>query len=696
MKNKNEKSVLEYINLHLDNIPEEIKNKDDIDIKASEINNEKNYKVYKHIQVKDINIVLTDTRRLDLPAQKIEKMNDLSFYLNKKNEEEYNTFLSLLKNTAIKDIEDIDKYQRSLKGKVPSKIKYNKDYLWQIYYIERTNKYFMIVPLQEMENQCLFYVIKKKIEKSKEKIYVPICNLNYSSNILEASKISTLENNLYFFTKKWPLVYEVYDNKNNVSLNIIGNLDIYENIQSEYKMTYGLKEEIFPFFNLIKTLFYLQTEITNYYKFDMILDENGYIKFYYEAKEITSENLNNFYIEEIKKNLKSVEEVEKIQKGLSKKLNKLKKEEKELNVDLLNKQKQISTFLECKKTLFGRVKYFFKYSKKKNEEKPKEITDDDLDVIEDAGRIIPAYTNDIDDLIYLCKDLRTKTTVAATTRLDIQNLTIKIKILKKKIENATKYIEEIESHKKSIFEFWKFTNKDEKNQLSEGITKIEEEQKIEKSFDIKEDFQSLSRHIDLMQRKNLSLEEQNAIFVGAYLGIENITKPEQDFSNNNLENINFNILTHREKQKNIEGILNSINKKDEASKLKEIYKNINNAFKKCILEMNFSVYSLEKPENRIIKCEINPQKLNLEEEEINIYKINLKPGTGMLALSNIIFFNNRNDTLPVGMDYSTNVFVDLRKQNLIEVSKKANNILKLSEKSPKHKLTKLHITEFNI
>ena len=55
--------------------------------------------------------------------------------------------------------------------------------------------------------------------------------------------------------------------------------------------------------------------------------------------------------------------------------------------------------------------------------------------------------------------------------------------LSKKIENAELYIKEIEKHKKSIFEFWKFTNKDEKNQLSEGISKIEEDKKIENKFE---------------------------------------------------------------------------------------------------------------------------------------------------------------------------------------------------------------------
>lgn len=44
--------------------------------------------------------------------------------------------------------------------------------------------------------------------------------------------------------------------------------------------------------------------------------------------------------------------------------------------------------------------------------------------------------------------------------LDIKALEASIARLNKRIENAKSYIEEIEDHKKSIFEFWKFVNKD--------------------------------------------------------------------------------------------------------------------------------------------------------------------------------------------------------------------------------------------
>ena len=43
---------------------------------------------------------------------------------------------------------------------------------------------------------------------------------------------------------------------------------------------------------------------------------------------------------------------------------------------------------------------------------------------------------------------------------DIKALEMSIDRLSKKIDNARRYIEEIEEHKKSIFEFWNFVNKD--------------------------------------------------------------------------------------------------------------------------------------------------------------------------------------------------------------------------------------------
>ena len=190
---KNEDLILEYIGLDLNKIPKSLEPTNPIDIRNIEIKSEKDYKVYKHIAIKDINILLTNSLRLDEPVKKMESMNVLSYYLDKKNKDENISFLNAIKNTYIEEINEIEETQKNFIENMPVKIKYEKDYLWQIYYIKRTDKYYMIVPLQETKQQAFLYILKKKIEKSKEKIYVPICNLDYESSLIESRKISDID-----------------------------------------------------------------------------------------------------------------------------------------------------------------------------------------------------------------------------------------------------------------------------------------------------------------------------------------------------------------------------------------------------------------------------------------------------------------------------------------------------------------------
>lgn len=190
------------------------------------------------------------------------------------------------------------------------------------------------------------------------------------------------------------------------------------------------------------------------------------------------------------------------------------------------------------------------------------------------------------------------------------------------------------------------------------------------------------------------------------MGLENvnqlsITKNELEIlkQKENLVLINEAVLVHREKAKNpksVLGLTEEITEKQFSLKLKEILDNLETAFKKCKLNINLPVYSLKKPENKIMYCEINPQKVDLEGNEVNLYKINLKPDTSILALSNIVFYNNRNQTLPLGMNYSSKLLVDLRNAQLLKVKTKTNYIIKLSDVSNKQETTKIDITEFNI
>ena len=87
-------------------------------------------------------------------------------------------------------------------------------------------------------------------------------------------------------------------------------------------------------------------------------------------------------------------------------------------------------------------------------------------------------------------------------------MTLKNKNMKKKIENATKYIEEIDNHKKSIFEFWKYSNKDEVSTLTKGEEEeIGIEHKIVRPFNYKEDKEKLGVKWDKWQRAELTKEE---------------------------------------------------------------------------------------------------------------------------------------------------------------------------------------------
>ena len=66
--------------------------------------------------------------------------------------------------------------------------------------------------------------------------------------------------------------------------------------------------------------------------------------------------------------------------------------------------------------------------------------------------------------------------------LDIKAMETKLKVFELKVKNASLYIEEIDKHKKSIFEFWKFANKDEKLALDIGLQEEKKKEKGRKSF----------------------------------------------------------------------------------------------------------------------------------------------------------------------------------------------------------------------
>lgn len=267
---ENIKQKLEYIGLDLNNIPEFLKDNTSLEYRPTKISEENTYKVYKYIPISKIRILLSPTNRLNTIKEKYTTAAPIYSYIDPTNEEDiirHATFLNMLKEIKIEEIRNIEEVQKKLNKDMPFKVKFNENYLWQIYYAQNTDTYFMLVPTQDLEYSTFFYLLKKQIELNKtgkeELIYVPISHEEYNGEYLKKSEFADLEKYIWLFTKQWPLTYEVYDKKSNLSVQIVGKTTVYGNIKSDYKIVLNNKEEANKFYKLLKALFILQTRITS-------------------------------------------------------------------------------------------------------------------------------------------------------------------------------------------------------------------------------------------------------------------------------------------------------------------------------------------------------------------------------------------------------------------------------------------------
>ena len=174
---------------------------------------------------------------------------------------------------------------------------------------------------------------------------------------------------MWFFTSNWPVTYEIQEKDKTKSIVIIGKLPIYEKVKSLYKIKFNSKEEAQKQFKLIKALFILQSHNKDEYLFKLGINEKAELDFYFNHNKITYENLPQFIKNEMIKKKEKIKEVI-LQKLLeTEKLILLKETVQKQNIEYIAKEKQIVIFLECKKTFFGKVSYFFKSKKKKKKEK---------------------------------------------------------------------------------------------------------------------------------------------------------------------------------------------------------------------------------------------------------------------------------------------------------------------------------------
>lgn len=706
------KDKLDYIGLDFDNIPDFLMHTESLDFRPDRAYNDDTYKVYKYVPINEIEIIFTKANRMNSIAEKYQNVSSIYPYLVPQAEKDiikHATFIKMIETVEIDEIKEIEKEQEKLNQGEPFLVKYEKNYIWEIYYSMHLHKYFMLVTTEDTDYAGFFYILKEQLKNSNKKIFVPISYMDYSKQIFSKDDFKDLEKYVWQFTKQWPMIYEVYDKDDNLSIQICGKTVVYGKLESIYKIKLENEMTAMKFFKLIKALFILTTEFPHDYEFELQISPDGGLEFIYNSKIISFESLTVFIKEEYRKKAEALRIIKKEEKILKEVLGNLKKIEEEREREYLLKQNQVATYLKCRKTFFGKVRYFFK-GKLREEINKTELPEVKIELNEED--IKQEYEKDfytIDDLIKVCKELNEILTNVKNIRMDKRALEIKTNQLKVKINNATKFIKEIDNHKKSIFEFWKFANKDNQLALESGNSEEktkEKKQTEEPYFDYIEDKEEIEVKIDARQREILSKEDTDLIYLiktrllnainAIKTGIQYNFTAELEIIKNDLRSLELlfangeydifgnstedktklNVIgnkKHREKKKDEYKIL-EINKDTDTiefvSKLHGMVKALDKILEKNSLGIKLNVFqasdkSLNTQEYGIFN--INPEnalskKNNLS--RINLYSIHLQSTTPAVGLSNIIYYDNLNKTLPFGMDISDEVLLDMSKLNL--------------------------------
>ena len=243
--------------------------------------------------------------------------------------------------------------------------------------------------------------------------------------------------------------------------------------------------------------------------------------------------------------------------------------------------------------------------------------------------------------------------------------------------------------------------------LNEGEAEEIPRKEIEKSFDYEEDIEDLGRKLDKNNRTNYTEEELDSIFVtsdaNVLKNINSLRSEENEefkesidalkkealsteilfsseefdiFGSMSEDQTKINVLgniKHREIKKNKFRILNiTKNTKNTqyVEKIKEIMSDIDKTLDKAKFGVKLKAFyaSTENLNTRDYNIlHINPKNA-LEEvkgcNKINLYNIKLNEKTNGIALTNIAYYKNNNKTLPLGMNISDKILVDMSKLNL--------------------------------
>lgn len=752
---------LNTIGLDLDNLPSFLEDSKPIVFNPSRLNNDKELKVYKYVSIKDIEIYCTTAYRDDQIKEKYDKCIAFGTYIKQAQDDDEKAMelMKVFDKISEAGIRRISLEQNKMEKKIPFTVSFSRNQLWQIYYSEYSGKYFMLFSLKEDTFDELFYLLKKKIELETstrdEKVYVPISYVNYSEKYLTNKQINDIENYLWVFTKNWPLSYEVHDMDGDLTTQIVGETPIYETLKTMYKIILRTKEEADEFYKLVKALFMIQTELGNRYNFSTRINNENSIEFCYNGKKIEYGDLPEFIKDKYVTTEATIKQFNQEAFELEKKLKNLKEDSKKKDAEYFMKQKEISTYLECKKTFFGKVRYFFSKKKPKisEEEKLAEIEEESKKDEKKEAKPIQGFSDDkkyhtIDDLVTVQALYEKSERYVKDLRQDIKALELKIVNTERKIENATIYINEIDQHKKSLFEFWKFANKDELLELETGEeTYPSDNIKLKKKFDYDYDFEDFGINYDKLQRTKFSKQELDSIFISStnVLPIINMLKSgemnrdiiEEELRNlkseyfttqNSMFNKNefdifgamkddstqvryLNNKSHREHEKDKFQVLN-VNKKidifDFTEKLQIIAGSLNEAMKKIKFDYDMPIYQVASVNEKMHKTDYAIFNINAERElqsyankfetAVKLFKLNFKEGFPAVFFTNSVYYDNINNTLPNGMDVTSKLLIDteLFEYDLVSKEKIITNRYFNTPEDIYPKILNVYIEEYDV
>lgn len=781
--NKNRKEVntevntledkLNFIGIRKGNVPEFLLKQEKTNFKLNSLAKDKSEDVYIYLNLKNLDFLITEKNSDEDLAIKYKDAKSISEYLTFDENDELKAkdtlnFLKLVENLDENEMARIDKMQQMFFEKEPDSIRYFKSNKWNIYYSSTEKKYFMLVCIDEGTNEFL-YALKEKIKcitNNKDKyIYVPISYIEHSTEFLTKEEKNEFENILWYYTRNWPMSFDLYNKNNEYSLNFVGDIDIFERAKGRYRIEFKEKEEILKYFKLLKAIYTIEHDTKKHISFETFLAKDGSLNFKYKDQEVYYEKLPELFKEIISTVLKSydwyVKELEK--RALEHEVIKYKMEDKEKTYQQY--QNEIVRYLNIKDTFFGKFKYFLESNNilkrmfKENNSKDNMSAEDKYKLSEsEKEKVIKKINEEINieikktnkDLnVENIQDLKTKQDITVEDIIKTYDIYINIydktidlindinagKLflinIDRKISNAKKYLKEIEFSKRSIFSFWKFTNKDNIKELSEPEeiklphekteeerNKIEVEDKKEKIFNYDIDFLEFSENVDMLQRKKLTNEEISSIYAAKYLikelnllnDLEHLSDEDEENKNKktnilefleksleNLKNefkhkeeyidVSYDIFgkaekaetvrymkdkSFREKDRNIyESIYfnKNMNVDEYIERLKDVDAILKKAFLKITSDQKISIYALEELDKESEEDKYKMFNIDIVSEfkdyagnkdKLKLIKLNIRKDVSLLYYTNIVFYMNSNKTLPLGMENSTNVLINMK------------------------------------